>query len=259
MLSKIIIIIIIIILFYIVISLNIETFISDKNYINNNEYSWERNKIYSSLPYDITIKNDKNNYYDFGNDELEQKLADIFEINYIKVIKMIEGIKWSKWKLSKESKNKNLLNNYYNKFLVYFTDKITNIIFDIYDTNNKYMIYNNSLIKYKYNINNEDILLLDIEIVIYRNNRPLAKHLKIFVITNGIYFNVIMAKVIGVIKECDLRKNYLSYNEINNNYKEYEPDYIHKYNMNSYIYDTNEKLEHSLIEYNLYNKLLKDI
>lgn len=258
MLLKIIIIIIIIILFYLVITYNIETFITDNNYINTNEYSWERNKIYSTLPYNITIKNDKNNYYDLGNDELDEKLALIFNINYKKIIKMIEGINWSKWKLATESKNKQLLNNYYNKFLFYFNDKITNEIFNLPNSNDKYNIYNNSLIRYKYNLNNEDIILFDIDIVIYRYNRPLAKHLKIIVITNGIYFNIIMAKVIGVINECDLNKKYLTYNEINNNYIEFEPEKQYKYDMNSYIYNS-EKLQHSEIQYNLYNKLLKDI
>ena len=43
------------------------------------------------------------------------------------------------------------------------------------------------------------------------------------------------------------------------NYQEFKPVYKYKYDMNSFIYDTNEKLVHSAIEYNLYNKLLKEL
>jgi len=43
------------------------------------------------------------------------------------------------------------------------------------------------------------------------------------------------------------------------NYHEFEPEFKYKYDMNSFIYDTNEKLVHSAIEYNLYNKLLKEL
>ena len=75
MLYKLIVIIILLILFYLLMSNNIETFIDiydndidnnnknnkdGKNYINKNEYSWDRFNINSSIPYDIIIKNDKN-------------------------------------------------------------------------------------------------------------------------------------------------------------------------------------------------------
>jgi hypothetical protein len=66
-----------------------------------------------------------------------------------------------------------------------------------------------------------------------------------------------MAKVIGVLNECDLNDDIKSYNK--NNYKEFNPIVKYKYDMNSFIYDTNEKLVHSEIEYNLYNKILKEL
>lgn len=266
MLYKLIVIIILAILFYLVINNNIETFVDVKNYTNNNEYSWERNKIKSSIPYDIIIENDKNNLYDFGNDELNEKLINICDIDNIKIIKMIEGIKWSKW-----YKPDTYLNDYYYKFIVFFRDIIQNEIFDLpSNLIDKYEIYENEFIKYKYNENCKKTVLLNIELVIYRKNRPLAKHLKILVITNGIYYNIILAKVIGVIKECDLNKDKLdTYDMINKNYYEYKINddyderYISKYklnfDMNSFIFDNNEKLEHSRIEYNIYNKLFKDL
>ena len=239
MLYKLIVIIILLILFYLLMSNNIETFIDiydecdnandnknknnkdGKNYINNNEYSQDRFNINSSIPYDIVIKNDKNKLYDFGNDEVNEKLIKICDIDNIKIIKMIEGIKWSKW-----YKPNDYLNDYYNKFILFFRDIIEDEIFDLPNDNNindKYQIYQHKFMKYKYNTNSSKTILLNVELIIYRKNRPLAKHLKILVITNGIYYNIILAKVIGVIKECDLNKNNLdSYNNINSNYYEYK-------------------------------------
>lgn len=282
MLYKLIVIIILLILFYLLMSNNIEAFVDtfdyrdnnenkknkDDNYINTNEYSWDRLDINSSIPYDIIIKNDKNQFYDYGNDEIDEKLMKICNINSIKVIKIIEGIKWSKW-----YKPNTYLNDYYYKFILFFRDIIQNKIFDLPNDNNKndkYDIYQHKFIKYKYNINSSKTILLNIELIIYRKNRPLAKHLKILVITNGIYYNIILAKVIGVIKECDLNKNNMdTYNDINSNFYDYKINdsyderYISKfklnYDMNSFIFDTNEKLEHSRIEYNIYDKLFKDL
>jgi hypothetical protein len=133
---------------------------------------------------------------------------------------------------------------------------ITNEYFDLPNDDNKYQIKNQNLKRYKAS-NNEDTLLLDIELLIYRKNKPLARHLKILVITNGIYNNVIFAKVIGVINEFNLTNKYETLG--NDNYIEFEPEFKYKYDMNSFIYDTNEKLVHSEIEYNLYNKLLKEL
>jgi hypothetical protein len=255
MLDKILIILLIILIFYYVININIETF-ATKQYTNTNEYSWERNNIKSSLPYDIILKNNKNTYYDYGNDELDEKFNKIFNIDNDKIIKTIEGIEWSKWILASTSKNKYILDNYFNKFLIYFKMIITSEYFDLPNDDRKYIIKEQILKRYK-STNDDNTLLLDIELLIYRNNKPLARHLKILVITNGIYNNVIMAKVIGVINECSLSKEYETLDE--NNYQKFEPEFKYKYDMNSFIYDTNEKLVHSAIEYNLYNKLLKEL
>ena len=255
MLDKILIIILIILIFYYVININIETF-ATKQYTNTNEYSWERNNIKSSLPYDIILKNNKNSYYDYGNDELDNKFNKIFNINNDKIIKTIEGMEWSKWILASTSKNKYILNNYFNKFLIYFNMIIMSEYFNLPNDNNKYIIKDQVLRRYK-STNDDNTLLLDIELLIYRKNKPLARHLKLLVITNGIYNNVIMAKVIGVINECNLAKEYETLED--NNYQKFEPEFKYKYDMNSFIYDTNEKLVHSSIEYNLYNKLLKEL
>jgi hypothetical protein len=256
MLDKILIIILILLIFYYIININIETF-ATKQYKNTNEYSWERNNIKSSLPYDIIIKNNKNLYYDYGNDELDEKFNKIFYIDNEKIIKTIEGMQWSKWILASTSKNKKILDNYFNKFLMYFNTIITSEYFDLPNNDDKYDIKEYILRRYK-STNNGETLLLDIELLIYRKNKPLARHIKILVITNGIYNNVILAKVIGVINECNLTKKYDTL-EDKNNYEIFEPEFKYKYDMNSFIYDTNDKLVNSEIEYNLYNKLLKEL
>jgi len=257
MLNKIIIILIILIIFYYTIRMNIETF-ATKQYINTNIYSWERNKIKSSIPYDIILKNDKNIYYDYGNDELDEKLSIAFNINTSKIIKTIEGMEWSKWILSNKFEDKILLDEYYIKFMTYFKLIIETDYFNLPNDKTKYIIRNQSLLRYKKSSIDPTVLILDIEILLYRNNKPLARHIKILVITNGIYNNIIMAKVIGVINECNIKKTYDTLDS-KTIYQEFEPELKYKYDMNSFIYDTNEKLVHSSIEYNLYNKLLKEL
>ena len=255
MLYKIIIIIIIVILFYYIININIEKFISNKNYTNTNEYSWERNEIKSQLPYDIKLKNNKNNLYDYGNDELNEKFNKIFKIDNIKLIKIIEGIEWSnKWIKCKNNMN------YYNKFLQYF-DKIIKLPdFDLPNDNNKFKIIKSVCMRYKTNKTNPDVILLDVELLIYRKNKPLARHIKIITTTNGIYNNVIFAKIIGVINQQSLEENNkLNCDNNDKNYMTFEPEFKYNYDMNSYIFDTDEKLAHSEIEYKLYNKLLKEL
>jgi hypothetical protein len=252
MLNKIIIIIIILFLFYYIINANIETFVS-KNYTNINEYPEDRFKIKSQLPYDIVLKNNNSNFYDYGNDELEEKFIKYFNINNVKIIQIIEGIEWSnKW-------NKPINNSkYYNNFLKYFKKCLASSTFDLPNESNKLEIIKSSFVRYKTNKTNPEVILLDIELLIYRKNKPLARHIKIITITNNIYFNVIFAKVIGVVNQQSLETDIKSFDE-DDNYEIYEPTYKYKYDMNSFIFDTDDKLVHSEIEYKLYNKLLKDL
>jgi hypothetical protein len=236
--------------------MNIETFVT-KQYINTNKYSWERNRIYSTLPYDIILKNNNNIYYDYGNDELDEKFKIAFNINTDKIIKTIEGIKWDNWIIIEKCWDKMKLANYYNIIMKYFKLIIEGDYFDLPNDKTKFEIKQQSLIRYKKSSIDPTVLLLDIELLLYRNNKPLARHLKLLVISNGIYINIIMIKVIGVINECNIVNKYETlYDE---KYYKFEPEFKYKYDMNSFIYDTNEKLVHSSIEYNLYNKLLKEL
>jgi len=258
MLIKIILIIVLLLLFYYVLTVNIEKFVST-NYTNTNEYSWERNNINSKLPYNIIMKNNNDVYYDIGNDELDEKLKTAFQIDSNKIIKIIEGKNWSKWINAKNSSNKRGLNEYFNNFMKYFKMIIKMPIFDLpNDNKNRFKVKEVVLLRYKSNKENPKELLLDIELVISRNKKPLSKHIKILTITDNNYNKVIMANVIGVINEFELTKTYGSIDDVKN-YQEFKPQFTYKYDLNNFIIDTNDKLLHSELEYNLYNKILKDL
>jgi hypothetical protein len=205
------------------------------------------------------MKNNNDLYYDIGNDELDLKFKTAFDIDSNKIIKTIEGNDWTKWVNAKTSNNKKDLNDYFNNFLRYFKMMIKMPIFDLpNDNTNRFKIKDTVLLRYKSNKNNTKELLLEIDLVITRSNKPLSKHLKILTITDGNYNKIIMANVVGVINEFELSKTYGSIDDVKN-YKEFIPQFTYKYDLNNYIIDTNDKLLHSEIEYNLYNKLLKEL
>jgi len=258
MILKIIFLIIIIIIFIYLIIYQIEKF-SNKNYINSNKISCEYNNIYSHLPYDIISKDKNNKIYDLGNDELNNIFRKIYNINLSKIITIIDGINWSKWNIINDIDYSSRLYNYYSNIIEDFSNNLNNPLLII--NNTKYNIISTNLNRYKYSIDNNNIYLLDINIIIYRYNRPLAKDIKIIAICNGVYMNILLIKVIGVIPECELKNKKINDFNINNynNYSEFIPTEIINYDMNSYIYDTNDKLANSQAEYNLYNKLLKDL
>lgn len=244
---KLVIIILVIIFFYYVIHFNIESF-ANKNYTNINEYP--SRIIKSNLPYDIIIENNKNNYYDYGNDELEEKFSKLLNITNHKIIKIIEGIDWSNWIYK-------INYSYYNQIIIYLKQIIKHKIFDLPNDKNKFRIIQHSFIRYKKDNKDSGILLMDIDILIYRKNKPLARHIKFLIKSNGVIHDIIMAKVVGVLNECELKNNFEIYDK--NNYQQFNPEFKYKYDMNSFIYDTNDKLVKSAIEYNLYNKILKEI
>lgn len=258
MIIKLIIIISIIIVFVILISYQIEGF-SIKNYINTNIISPEYMKIYSYLPYDIISKNKENNIYDFGNDELNELLKKKFKINYNKIITLTEGFTWSKWMEIIELKQTSKLYNYYYNVLEDFNNMLSDSSFII--ENIGYTIIRHHLNRYKIANENKNTYLLDISVLIYREKRPLAKHIQILCICNNIYTNFLMVKVIGVVPECQLKSsiNNYDFNNSKNNYSHFIPIEYVDYDLNSFIYDTNDKLANSQVELILYNKLLKDL
>jgi len=257
MILKLILMLFLIIIFYIILYKQIEGF-SNKNYTNTNEISLEYNKIYSQLPYDIKIKNENSSYYDYENDELNERFKQVFKIDYKKQINLIDGITWSKWNGYNEIVHKQILKDFYDKILSDFKLGLKNKKFKLPNNNNNFEIIKHTLNRYKIDSNNLDNYLLDIDILIYRKNKPLARHLKVLAVCNNIYVNFLMVKIIGVINECQLYDNIKTFADTSS-FSEFIPEKKIVYDMNSFIYDTNERLVHSEIEYNLYNKILKDL
>jgi len=258
MILKLIIIILVIFIFLYFTIYQLEGF-SNKNYTNTNVISCEYNNIYSHLPYDIISKDKNDKIYDIGNDELNEFFRNIFKIDISKVISLVDGINWSKWSYINDLNYSSNIYNYYSNVIEDFTIGLNHSSLFINGT--KYNIISSNLNRYKTSLDNSNIYLLDINIIIYRPNRPLAKDIKIFAVCNGIYTNLLLVKVVGVIPECQLKSTQINQFDLNsyNNYSEFIPTEIINYDMNSFIYDTNDKLAKSQAEYNLYNKLLKDL
>jgi len=261
MIINIIIITIVIIIFFIVINYQVEHFTNnDTNYINPNSLPANYNQIYSTLPYDIKAKNDGMNIYDYGNDELDEKFISIFDINLPKQINVIEGIEWSKWMIIDEINYFTNLHNYYNNIIQIFNDKLKHEDLKLPNDNNNFKIIKHNLMRYKTANNNNIINLLDVELLIYRIKKPLARHIKVIAVCNGNFTSFLLVKIIGVVNENILYGNEIkSFNEIDNCYNEFIPERIIDYDLNSYVYDTEDKILNSEISNNLYNKLLKDL
>jgi len=72
--------------------------------------------------------------------------------------------------------------------------------------------------------------------------------------------NFIIIKIIGVLHQNDIEPSNNIKTIVNTrNYAEYIPEKTIEYNMNNFIFDTNDKIANTKVEYNLYNKLLKDL
>jgi len=258
MILKLIIITILILSLFYLLHISLENF-SNKNYLNTEIIPLEYNQIYSSIPYDINIKNENSALYDYGNDELNEKFAKIFDINNDKLIKYAEGIEWTKWILVNETNYSNKLDSYSNLIINEFNKKLDNPELKL-KNNPNFKLIKNKLNRFKTSTDDTDIILMDIDIIIYRQNRPLARHIKILAVSNGIYVNFLFIKVIGVINECNLNETLIPF-DLNKKdlYSEFVNDKYILYDLNSFIYDTNDRLVNSSIQSQLYYKLLKDL
>ena len=253
---KLLVIIITIIIFLIIITKQIENF-TDKNYLNTKIMPIDYYKIYSSLPYDIKVKNENMNIYDYDNDELDEKFNLVFDVNSPKLINLIEGIEWSVWYNIKNNNYDTYIDLCYNNTINQFKKNIIKEQFKLPNNNDEFKIIDKTLNRYKKAPNNT--YLLDIDIIIHRNKKPIARHIKIFSVCSANKTTFIMVKVIGVINEKTLYDDNLKPANENNNLVEFVPERKIIYDLNSYIYDTDDKIANSQVSYNLYNKLLKEI
>jgi hypothetical protein len=256
---KIIIIIIIIIAFFIIVRKQLENF-TDMNYLNNNRYNTNFNKLCSSLPYDIKAKNESSLIYDYGNDELNEKFSTIYDLNNPeKQIKIIEGVNWTIWKSPDDTSILSSLSTYYSRVITIFNNNLQNPIFDLPNFNSHFIIINKSLNRYKKCMDNGNVYMMDIDVIIHRENRPLARHIKMIAVCSPLKTSFLFCKVIGVIKEADIHKNTIKPASLSDNYVEFYPERPVIYDTNSFIYDMDDRRANSQVSYNLYNKLLKDL
>ena len=157
MILKILIIVIIIIIFYLIINNNFDYFTNNSR--NSNEYPWERNDINSTIPYDIKLKNNKSNLYEYGNEEYEKKLKDIFDISTNNTITIVESCEWTNWIKPNKS-----IKQYYHNIYKYIYNKINDSILLKLpnDINNNIMINKDKLLRIKKNKEDFSYYMFDI-------------------------------------------------------------------------------------------------
>jgi hypothetical protein len=289
---KIFIIILIISIFYLLSKRYIENFSNQDdyfkgyntrlNYRNTGIYPWERHNIYSSLPNDVTLKYDTAYYYEYGNDDYETKLKKIFKNDCKKLIIAVEGTNWTQWRtprciVSKESNcgsgySNDMILDYYNKIYNYIITNINNsdelILPDEIGkiSKSKIQVVHDIMKRYRINKDQKDYLMFDIEMILYRKNKLHGKHVKFYVITDNNNINVISLKILGIVNEDNIAMHPVlakdEYDDLNKDFGIFIPEASTtalKYNRTTTdyneIYEGTEKLEESLLEEQLYNKL----
>lgn len=247
-------------------------------YNNRGDLPWNRHPISSSVPYDITVKKEASNafYYEFNNAEYELKLKEIFKNKCEELIIATDGNNWSKWidpKNLNEENDKNEIDKilkYYNMIFNIINDKLNNTdIMDLPgDINNpkKIQIVHDVMNRYRYNIDNNNYYIFDIEMILYRAGKLQGKHIKIIATSNGITVNIIVIKIIGVISEDNIVLYPYTGTDILNK-KNMEFDIFTPTKFGNIIstetnYDTIlsglDKTVNSNVEQIMYDKLLKD-
>ena len=184
-------------------------------------------------------------------------LKDIFDISTNNTITIVESCEWTNWIKPNKS-----IKQYYHNIYKYIYNKINDSILLKLpnDINNNIMINKDKLLRIKKNKEDFSYYMFDIEMVLYRDKKPLGKHCKFIVVSNNIDFYVIFVKIIGVITENDLINTQIEPSDLLsvNNYSNFDPIKKIIPDMNSYIYDGSDKLLNSDIEYNIYKKLLNE-
>jgi len=189
-------------------------------YINHN-FDFDNKFIIDSQPSNnLEFINSCAETYEHNDSIFKEKLNKIFEINdNLKILfKITENIKWSIWKNSDKS----------NKLIYYKFIKYVNIILKENRLNIVYHTFN----KVKFNINNCNNLLLNVDLLLYRSNKIYGKHINIIVYYNNDKFYIIYLNIIGNVNEYNiLNKKFLkniNYDNavsfINNKEKNYDCD-----------------------------------
>ena len=163
---------------------------------------------------DLIYHNDSMYNAEYNDIEYKKKLYNILNIynNIDVLLKITDLIKWSEW-IDPTKKIYNL----YEKFLIYFNKTI-----EQYDIKNIYSIFK----YFKYNLNNENNLLFNIDVLLYRDCKIYGKHINLIVYYNNDNFYIINLDIIGNVQEYNIMNNeYLK--DINlDNYVNHKNKYI---------------------------------
>lgn len=242
-------------------------------YNNTGDLPWNRHVINSSIPYDIDIKHEAQNvyYYEYDNETYTNKLKTLFKSNCEETIIAVEGNEWSKWinpKTLKDEILKSKLVSYYNDILEFITKKLNEDgIMDLpgYDEKRDIQVVHDIMLRYRTNVENENYIMFDVDMILYRAGKFQGKHVKMVVISNGYTINIIMVKVIGVVSEDKIVLHpYRAYDIMNkNNFNQYVPM---KYgnidsdvkNSQDNTFEVSDDYMNKEIENILYKKLLEE-
>jgi len=120
--------------------------------------------------------------------------------------------------------------------------------------------------RYRYNIDNNNFYIFDIEMILYRPGKLQGKHIKLVATTNGDTVNIIVIKIIGVISEDNIvLYPYTGTDILNKKNMEFDiftPTEFGKIVSTETEYDTIlsglDKNINSDVERIMYDKLLKD-
>tara|TARA_B100001540_G_C15816257_1_gene647641 strand:- start:3498 stop:4367 length:870 start_codon:yes stop_codon:yes gene_type:complete len=163
---------------------------------------------------DLTYHNDSMYNVEYNDIEYKKKMYNILNIynNIDVLLKITDLIKWSEWIDPTEKKY-----NLYKKFIIYFNKTI-----EQYDIKNIYSIFK----YFKYNLNNENNLLFNIDVLLYRDCKIYGKHINLIVYYNNDNFYIINLDIIGNVQEYNIMNNeYLK--DINlDNYVNHKNKYI---------------------------------
>lgn len=251
--KAILIILIIIIIFIITSKCLIENFTIFHNNTNNLQKSFYKSIDSNYKPHyyidsipdnNLNYLNCNLDYVELNNKDYKNKLVKIFNIeNNIKnIIHITENIKWSNWIITTNT------SDYYK---IYF--KFIKYIYTILKEYNINII--TDILKFvKYDLNNSDNLLLNLDLLLYTNNKLFGKHVNFIVFYNN-NFHIIYFNIIGNVSNYNINNN-LYLKDVNNS-NSFTITSFKNDNINCLTCDNHNSIKDEYVNNNI-NKILLD-
>jgi len=249
------IIIIIIIIFIITSKIFIENFTIFHSNNNNLQKSFYKSIDSNYKPYyyidsipdnNLSYLNCNLDYIELNNKDYKNKLVKIFNIeNNIKnIIHITENIKWSKWITIKNT------SDYYK---IYF--KFIKYIYTILKEYNINII--TDILKFiKYDLNSDNNLLLNLDILLYTNNKLFGKHVNFIIFYNN-DFHIIYFNIIGNVSNYNIYNN-LYLKDVNNS-NSFTITNFDSDNINCLTCDNHNSIKDEYVNNNINKILLNNI